>query len=180
MNTLPVISCLAVVLQVAAATQDKCKPRHSFKDAKAACMACQLCRQWNKCPCSSYMEDGEAFFCFDSSSPDALQGDDLHRQDMHCDKLTKSAIQTCADNAVHGVQTLQTADESRLYSAEPPRVQGNTKELISTNPVAWAAAALMSFMTFGVALIRLRRIRDVSMQDVEMSAHRHDTFSVAE
>lgn len=116
------------------------------------------------------MEDDNAFFCFDSSAPDALKGDDLHRKEMHCDKLTKSTIQACAGNAVHGLQTADT----RLYSAETPPAQS------STNQLAWAAAALTSFFALGVAVIRVLRVQNVSVQGTELTAQRDETISAVE
>lgn len=97
---------------VAAGSEDNCKPGHAFPNASSACLACHECRQENKCPCSSFSNGSESFFCYDSHAPDLLLGHDLHNEAMHCDALTKRTIQTCAQNAVQS----SVVNPLRLYS----------------------------------------------------------------
>merc|ERR1712110_189232 len=122
---------------------DKCKPRHPFKDAKSACAACQSCRSENKCPCSYFTEKSNTFFCFDQNAPDLLEGSDLHNKDMHCNALTDAEIHTCAENAV------QTKDSTKLYSPASN---------VLTPGATLGAAALLLLLVSVVSVVFFRRL----------------------
>merc|ERR1719316_93159 len=155
-------SCIQVV-----ASNDQCEPRHVFKDAKSACVACHACRQKNKCPCSYFTDDSKSFFCFDSHAPDMPHGSDFHNEAMHCNALTKGDIHTCAENAVQKTEP----DETRLYSTRSsmnamPEHSG--KSSISAAAAAAASLVLLS-AGLGVATFRTLRARPVD----EESQDRH-------
>jgi hypothetical protein len=106
------------------------------------------------------------FFCYDSNAPDALEGGDLHKKDMHCDKLTTREIKACPANAVQGVSAPQTKDDTQLYSTE---IRSSTSES-EASTMTWAATGVLSALALAMVITRVlvHRTRDDSDQNVEM------------
>lgn len=191
MSTLRALSGLAAIFQLAFAAEDIvkkdiCKPNYAFTDAKAACAACQDCRDWNKCPCTSFSKDGQSFFCFDSFAPDMLWGKDLHKYEMHCDVLTSGATQQCAENMVanampskafiaahkvfmeEDVEKPENVMATKLYSFQPKRL-----ESAFASPIGWAASTSMVLVVLGIFSVLHRRSAEQSPSAREQNRLSH-------
>eukprot|EP00747_Dinoflagellata_sp_TGD_P093475 gnl/TRDRNA2_/TRDRNA2_165777_c0_seq1.p2 gnl/TRDRNA2_/TRDRNA2_165777_c0~~gnl/TRDRNA2_/TRDRNA2_165777_c0_seq1.p2 ORF type:complete len:169 (-),score=30.84 gnl/TRDRNA2_/TRDRNA2_165777_c0_seq1:238-744(-) len=146
-----------------AAVDDKCSPMTPFESTKAACAACHTCREENKCPCSSFSEGDKHFFCYDPNAPDLLTGHDLHNHEMHCDALTKSTVQVCADNAVDDM----SSEDTRLYSVQSSVVDHGGYKVPFLAPVS---LAVLFVAGLGMIAARFVGSRTVVEQGEELEA----------